>query len=114
MIRLKMKIILSGEEDFFGPGVCRFLKTVDETGSMHAAAERMGMSYSKCLKLINRAEEQAGIRFVDRINGGKHGGSSSLTKEGRDFLERYEALSRELQQTGEELFAKYFDDIRAQ
>ena len=32
----------------------------------------MGMSYSKCWKLLNRAEEQMEFTFLDRYNGGPH------------------------------------------
>lgn len=109
-IKLKTKVILSGEEDFFGPGVCRLLLAIDETGSIQGAAKKMEMSYTKCWKLINRAEAQSGIHFVDRLNGGKNGGSTTLTEQGRRFVEQYQALRRELKNTGEELMRKYFPE----
>lgn len=109
-IRMKTKVILSGEEDFFGPGMAHLLKAIDETGTIQKAAEKMNMSYSKCWKLINRAEKQTGIRFVERMNGGKYGGSSVLTDEGREFLEKYLKLTGLIRTVGEQLLEKYFPE----
>ena len=67
------------------------------------------MSYSKCWKLLNRAEEQMGFTFLDRYNGGPHGGNSKITEEGREFMKRYEALLDEMQETGQKIFEKYFE-----
>ena len=89
-LSLKTKLVLSKTEDFFGPGLFHLLQFIDETGSIQAAAKQMGMSYSKCWKLLNRAEEQMGFPFLNRYNGGRHGGNSTITEEGREFMNRYQ------------------------
>ena len=50
-----------------------------------------------------------GFTFLDRYNGGPHGGYSIITEEGREFMKRYEALLDEMQQTGQKIFEKYFE-----
>lgn len=104
----KAKVIIIGTEDFFGPGLFHLLQHIDKTGSIHAASKEMGISYSKCWKLLNRAEEQAGFPFLRRQSGGLHGGNSVITEEGRKFMEHYEALLEELKEMTQTAFRKHF------
>lgn len=111
-LRCKTKVILTKEEDFFGPGVCRLLEYIDETGSIQAAASRMHMSYSKSWKMVNKVEKEMGFPFLNRTNGGKSGGSSTLTEEGRQFIERYRAMVRDMEQMSRNFFDTYFRDFQ--
>ena len=104
----KAKVSIIGTEDFFGPGLFHLLQQIDKTGSIHAASKEMGISYSKCWKLLNRAEEQAGFPFLRRQSGGLHGGNSVITEEGRKFMEHYEALLEELKEMTQTAFRKHF------
>lgn len=109
---VKAKIVITKTEDFFGPGLFHLLQFIDETGSIHAASKQMKISYSKCWKLLNRAEEQMGFAFLNRYNGGPHGGTSTLTNEGREFMKRYEALLEEVKELSQNAFEKYFSDYK--
>lgn len=111
-LQVKTKLILAREEDFFGPGVYHLLQKIDETGSIQAAAASMKMSYSKCWKMINHAEEQMGFPFLNRVNGGKKGGSSTVTEEGRLFMERYNALQEDIKRITRNFFDQYFQDFQ--
>ena len=109
---LKTKLVLSKTEDFFGPGLFHLLQFIDETGSIQAAAKHMGMSYSKCWKLLNRAEEQMGFPFLNRYNGGRHGGNSTITEEGREFMNRYHAMLEDIKRISQNFFDIYFQDYQ--
>ncbi|MGN0354533.1 MAG: LysR family transcriptional regulator [Muricoprocola sp.] len=109
---VKTKVVLSRTEDFFGPGVFHLLQHIDETGSIQAAAKEMGMSYSKCWKLLNRAEEQMGFPFLNRCNGGRHGGNSTITEEGRTFMNRYQAMMEDMKRISQNFFDIYFQDYQ--
>lgn len=111
-LRCKTKVILTKEEDFFGPGVCRLLRYIDETGSIQAAASKMHMSYSKSWKMVNKVEKEMGFPFLDRCNGGKKGGSSTLTEEGRLFIERYQAMRTDMERISQNFFDVYFKDFQ--
>ncbi|MDO5336961.1 MAG: LysR family transcriptional regulator [Eubacteriales bacterium] len=111
-LRIKQKVILAKEEDFFGPGVYELLIKIGETGSIQSAAREMGMSYSKGWKMVNRVEEEMGFPFLNRLAGGKSGGSSTLTQEGRIFLERYHALVTDLGKMTRNFFDVYFRDFQ--
>ena len=72
----------------------------------------MGMSYSKCWKLLNRAEEQMGFPFLNRYNGGRHGGNSTITEEGREFMNRYHAMLEDIKRISQNFFDIYFQDYQ--
>lgn len=104
------QVRIGRERDFFGPGVAEFLLRTDQTGSMQMACKEMGMSYSKAWKMINEMEVQLGYSVLERYAGGAEGGGSCLTEEGREFVRRYQALQRDVEEAAEKLFQKHFGD----
>ncbi len=107
-MKLKTKVILKNETDFWGPGMLELFLRIEKLGSIHMAAQDMHMSYSKCWKLIKRAEKELGYPLLIRRTGGKNGGSSQLTEEGKNFIDSYSALQHEIQETSDRIFRKYF------
>ena len=104
----KIQFFDENGEKFFGEGPRRLLRLVEETGSLRCAAATMEMAYSKALKLVKQAEEVLGFPLTQRSVGGKDGGGSTLTPEGRRFLLQYEAYRDACVQANRELFARYF------
>jgi molybdate transport system regulatory protein len=90
-------------EKFFGEGPCRLLHGVEEQGSLRASAQRMGMAYSKALKLVKNAEAALGFPLTTRTAGGKDGGGSRLTPEGKAWLAKYEAYRDACNEASREL-----------
>lgn len=86
----KITFLNDNGEKFFGEGPARLLHGVEETGSLRAAAMAMNMAYTKALKLIKNAEAALGFSLITRATGGKDGGGSRLTAEGKEWLQRYE------------------------
>ena len=111
-------------ERFFGEGPCRLLHRIEETGSLRAAAQAMGLSYSKALRMVKRAEKELGFALTRKTIGGRGGGfrrsrlhlrgggGSTLTDEARNFMERYEAYRDACVQTDRELYDKFFPGER--
>ena len=58
-------------ERFFGEGPCRLLHRIEETGSLRAAAQAMGLSYSKALRMVKRAEKELGFALTRKTIGGE-------------------------------------------
>lgn len=104
----KIQFLDENGEKFFGEGPFRLLRLVEETGSLRCAAASMGMAYSKALKLVSQAEKALGFHLTQRSVGGKDGGGSTLTPEGREFLQKYEAYRDACVQANRELYAQYF------
>ena len=111
-LRCKTKVILTKEEDFFGPGIYHLLKLIDENGSIQAAASKMHMSYSKAWKMVNKTEKEMGFPFLKRCNGGKSGGSSTLTEEGKLFIQRYHVMVKDMERISQNFFDIYFNDFQ--
>ena len=101
----------SGEK-FFGEGPARLLHAIAETGSLRAASMSMNMAYTKALKLMKKAEETLGFALITRTTGGKDGGGSTVTAEGKEWLERYEAYRDACIQANRALYLEFFPEQR--
>lgn len=83
------------------------LRAVDESGSMSAAADELGRSYSRIQQRVSELEGTLGP-LVSRERGGFGGGGSELTDRATDLIERFERLQAELSRlshTEESVFA---------
>ena len=107
-IRPDAKIQLICEKGFFGPGTLLLLKLTREVGSLKQAAQQMGISYSKALKLIAGIEEQLGYKILESRQGGSGGGSSIVTKKAMDLMKRYAAFETECLDYIKSAFERYF------
>ena len=99
-------------EKFFGEGPARLLHAVDETGSLRAAAAAMNMAYTKALRLVRNAESALDIVLITRTTGGKDGGGSRLTEDGKEWLQRYEAYRDACVQANSRLYLEFFSGQR--
>ena len=97
-------------DKFFGEGPARLLHTVEEKGSLRAAALCMGMAYTKALRLINNAEKALGFPLIDRSTGGRDGGGSSLTPGGKEWLTRYDQFRDACIQANRKLYLEFFPE----
>lgn len=107
----KLQLLDDAGQRIFGEGPCRLLHLVEQTGSLRSAAASMEMAYSKALKLIRQAETALGFPLTARCAGGRGGGGSTLTPEGRAFLEAYEAYRDACVQANRELYRRYFPTV---
>lgn len=103
------KITVFNQDKYFGPGVAMIMKLVNETGTLSEAYKIMGISSSKAWKIIKKAENDLGLKLIVTVTGGTGGGKSELTEEGEDFLNRYQAFTKELDEIAKNLFDKYFN-----
>ena len=98
-------------EKFFGEGPARLLRAVERHGSLRAAAISMEMAYTKALKLTKQAEAALGYPLITRTTGGKDGGGSTLTPEGKRWLLRYEAYRDACVKSNQALYRHFFPKI---
>ena len=95
---------------FFGEGPLRLLRCVERTGSLRAAAIEMEMAYSKATRLLKQAEANLGFPLTQRSTGGKDGGGSVLTPEGKRWLRQYEAYRDACVRANQELYRRFFPE----
>ena len=107
------KIIFTDDNGikFFGEGPLRLLRCVERTGSLRAAAMEMEMAYSKATRLLRQAEHHLGFPLTTRSAGGKDGGGSRLTPEGKQWLEQYEAYRDACVRSNQALYRQFFPKI---
>lgn len=75
-----------------GHGRIALLRAVAEHGSITRGAQAFGMSYKAAWDAIDQMNELAGHPLVERVTGGRGGGSTRLTEHGRRLVERYEQV----------------------
>ena len=108
----KITFLDDNDEKFFGEGPARLMRGVETSGSLRAAAMSMEMAYTKALKLIQNAEKALGFALIRRSTGGKDGGGSYLTEEGKEWLQRYEAYRDACKQSNSRLYLEFFPEQR--
>lgn len=86
--------ILAGEQGRFGPGKAELLRAIEETGSIRAAAARMGMSYNRAWLLARELNRDFVKPLLAAARGGGTGGGATLTRTGEEVLLRYERMER--------------------
>ncbi|OQY05872.1 MAG: hypothetical protein B6I20_00255 [Bacteroidetes bacterium 4572_117] len=110
---LKYRLWLSTTNDkgILGDGRFALLNEIDITGSLKSAAEKTNISYRKAWGSIKEAEEQLGFKLVEKQRGGKDGGNSRLSPEGKQLLEAYTELKEDFDQSVKKITKKFFNKI---
>jgi molybdate transport system regulatory protein len=81
--------IVSGDSSLGGHGRIALLQAVAEHGSITQAAKAFGMSYKAAWDAIDTMNRLSGTPLVERSTGGRGGGSTVLTEQGRRLVARY-------------------------
>ena len=112
-LNLKVKLyIQNGDEKFMGIGVLWVLQKTRELGSLRAAANDLGISYSKVYRMIVNLEKNLGARVLERRKGGADRSGASLTEFGVRFAEMYDGFQRECKALLDPEFAKFTETMR--
>lgn len=102
-MRAEGKIYLTDETGrrIFGPGPTELLEQVERTGSLRGAAQAMGLSYSKALKILHAAERGLSVSLVSTEAGGLRGGGSTLTPQAKILLAWFRQARQAVGQTAQ-------------
>jgi molybdate transport system regulatory protein len=85
------------------------LQAVDETGSISAAAARLGIPYRRAWDRIHECEERLGVKLIDTQTGGLGGGGAELTQEGAEYVKRFQQFSNGLDELIKGRFREAFE-----
>lgn len=105
-----ISIRLFREEKCFGPGIAQLLRGVQTHHSLRAAAQSLGMAYSKAWTIIRNCQQQLGFPLLHSTTGGRNGGGADLTEEAISLLNAYEQYCLRLRAAADELFQEEFQD----
>jgi molybdate transport system regulatory protein len=112
VLRARFKLWLSTKEveGVFGDGKWRLLKAVDQTGSLSAACELLRISYRKAWGDLKKAQDNLNVTLVEKQRGGKSGGKTVLTDEGRKLLRAYTKFRADIEKQIEKAYDKYIQE----
>jgi molybdate transport system regulatory protein len=89
--RLSIRLdLMSG--DRIGPGKIALLEAIRATGSISAAARRLGMSYRRAWLLVEELNDALQDPAVTAAPGGRQGGGAALTPVGERIIAIYRSI----------------------
>ncbi len=71
------------------------LEKIDELGSINKAAKAVGIRYTTAWSTIKSINDMAEQPLVRRLTGGKGGGGTSLTAEGKKIVTQFRIVQEE-------------------
>jgi len=91
-LHLNYKFWLSDKEGkgIMGDGKWQILKKIEETGSLMAATESLGITYRKTWGDLKKIEKALGFHLLEKSRGGKEGGQTVLTEKGKKLIKAFE------------------------
>jgi len=81
---------------FLGRDRIKLLGKIDETGSITQAAKAVGISYKTAWEIISSINNLTENPIVESLAGGKGGGGTFLTKEGKRIVTQFNLIQDEL------------------
>ena len=101
-----------GAEIAMGPGKAELLEAIAATGSISASAKRLGMSYRRAWLLVDTMNRCFREPVVASATGGAGGGGASVTRFGRQVLERYRAMRSRVDRALDPELARFSELLR--
>lgn len=77
-----------------GPGKADLLDAISESGSISAAARKLGMSYRRAWLLVDTMNASFKSPLVETLTGGAQGGGARVTELGHEVVRRYRAMEK--------------------
>ena len=90
-----------------GPNYLRFLRAVDDTGTIREAGKVVGWSYRTCLNRVRRMERALGRPVLITARGGSTHGGSRLDPEVRRLVDGFERWQKAVGEFSRESFARH-------
>jgi len=110
-LRARFKLWFSTKqiEGGFGDGKWRLLNEINNKGSLRAASEILGISYRKAWGDLKKAERCMNVRLVDKHRGGREGGQTVLSEQGKKWMKAYELFRRDVEKAVDAAYAKHIE-----
>ncbi|MFH1111290.1 MAG: LysR family transcriptional regulator [Planctomycetota bacterium] len=91
-----------------GPGKVRLLQAIAATKSLVTAAKQLHMSYRQAWKHLRFIEDRTELTVVEPRRGGRGGGGTDLTPQGRALMEAFCNFRREVEEHAQSACARHF------
>ena len=112
-LRARFKLWLSTKdvEGVFGDGKWRLLKSIDTERSLKAASESLRISYRKAWGDLKKAQDALNIALVEKQRGGKIGGRTDLTSQGKKWVKAYTKFRSDIERAVEKAYQKHIKEL---
>jgi molybdate transport system regulatory protein len=107
-VKVIYKVWLDNNGKAFGEGPYELLKRVEQTQSLHQAANQIGMAYSKAWTILRTMEQRLGFPLLDRKIGGRSGGGSQITARAKNLMNHYEGFRRDVEKAMRKSYRRHF------
>ena len=98
-------------EGVFGDGKWRLLEQIEATESLRAASAALHISYRKAWGDLKKAQAALGIILIEQQRGGRRGGRTVLTAQGKRWLDAYSRCRRDIEAAVQASFARFFNEV---
>ncbi|MCF7957880.1 MAG: LysR family transcriptional regulator [Phycisphaerae bacterium] len=109
--RLKLWLHSESSQDSFGDGKWRLLEAIDQTESLKAACEKLGISYRKAWDDLKNAEKCLNFTLATRSRGGRQHGQSHLTEKGKAWIKAYAQYRKHMENANRSAYGKYLKNF---
>jgi len=112
-LRVRFKLWLNSKnvEGVFGDGKWRLLKAIDSEGSLNAASKALRISYRKAWGDLSKAEARLNVTLLERHRGGRMGGATCLTDQGKEWVKAYAKFRSEIEKAAEKAYEKHIQEL---
>lgn len=107
---IEIRVRLSCDKFYFGPGAARLLELIQKGESVSEACKLMKMSYSKGWKILKIIKDETGFDAVVRHQGGINGGKTELSDQGKQLLDSFRTIEKEIKEYASSRFEYYLGD----
>jgi molybdate transport system regulatory protein len=109
--RFKLWLNSRDAQGAFGDGKCRLLEHIEAHESLRAASDALHISYRKAWGDVRKAQSVLGIALVERQRGGRRGGQTVLTEQGRRWLGAYHRFRQEVEAAVQASFERFAAEV---
>lgn len=108
-IRFNYKIWLSTNDgiNLLGDGKWKILKAIEEHGSLKAATDFLGITYRRTWGDLKKIEEHLGFQLLEKNRGGKDGGKTCLTPQGKLLVEAFDEFHEKIDLIMDDAFENF-------
>ena len=107
-----VNISIEKEQIFFDARTKLLLFLIQEFHSVQSACKQMALSKGKAWDLITKMEEEIGVTIVQRQQGGSRERKTSLTPEGKLFLEFFQEYEESVKTFAVQKFEEKFAELK--
>ena len=112
-LKTKIYLVNTENEKFMGIGVVWLLEEIKKQSSLRAAANEIGISYSKAYSMMSILENSLGKVVLVRRRGGYSRQGAYLSEFGEKFLNAYKDFHKQLKQITQQPYDDFNNELNS-